>query len=84
MNPSEVERARKILKTVHQQTVERLVSYVIENEESLVSRGEFDSSGVSERLSGFQQEIFMVGFLLGSLPAPPQPAPAPKPPVENP
>jgi hypothetical protein len=73
MDPADIERARRILRTVHQHAVERLVSFVVENEETLVSRGEFDSSGATERLSGFQQEIFTVSFLLGSLPAPPQP-----------
>jgi hypothetical protein len=73
MNPADVERARGILKNVHRQTVERLVHFVIENEETLASRGEYDSSGGSERLCGFQQEIFVLCYLLGSLPSPPQP-----------
>ena len=83
MEPTDVEKARRILKSLHQHSVERLVSFVVENEDSLVNRGEFDASGATDRLSGFQQEIFMLGFLLGSLPTPPQPAPPPKPPVET-
>lgn len=84
MNPDEVERARRILRTVHGKTVERLVSFVNEHEDSLVAPEDFDTSGARERLAGLQQEIFVLGFLLSSLPAAPQPAPAPaKPPVEN-
>jgi hypothetical protein len=75
MNPSEVEQARQILKLVHKKTIERLVSFVLVNEQPLVERDEFDMSGAGDRLVALQQEIFVVSYLLSSLPAPPQPAP---------
>ena len=75
-----VEHARRILKDAHKNTIARLVSFVIENEEQVTgsSREDFDTTGTTERLTGLQQEIFVLGYLLGSLPQPAQPAPAPK------
>src|SRR5258708_22108170 len=84
--PTAVEQARRILREAHKNTLERLVLFVVENEEFLVqtSQREYDASGTMERLTAIHQEIFVLGNLLGSLPAPAQPAPPPpKPPVEN-
>jgi hypothetical protein len=82
MNPTEVEQARRILRTVHQKTVEGLVSFVLEHEDPLLDGDRFDNTS-RDRLAGFQQELFVLAYLLSSLPAP-APVPAPvKPPVEN-
>lgn len=83
--PESVEEARRILREAHRNTVDRLVSFVIENEEFLVqtSQRDFDASGTMERLTGIHQEIFVLGSLLANLPAPQPAPPPPKPPVEN-
>jgi len=83
--PEDVEQARRILHKAYQSTVARLVSFTIENEEPLdsASTQDYDSTGVTERLARFQQEVFVLCYLLGALPASPQPAPNPKPPVEK-
>jgi hypothetical protein len=83
MNPSEVERARGILLATHHKTIERLVSFVLEHEEDLLQKEDYDSTGASDRLAGFQNEIFVLGYLLTSLPVPPPPAAPLKPKVEK-
>lgn len=83
MNPSEVEQARQILKTAHRKSIERLVAFVLTNEQPLVERDDFDTTGIGDRLVAIQQEIFVVAYLLSSLPVPPQPAPNVLPPVEK-
>jgi len=83
MDPTQVEHARRILRSVHEKTVARLVSFVTDNEEPLLGPDELDFTGVRDRLAGLQHELFVLGFLLTSLPAPPQPASPVKPPVEK-
>jgi hypothetical protein len=79
--PEPVEHARRILKDAQRNTIARLVTFVNENEDEVLgsSREDFDATGTTERLTGLQQEIFVLCYLLGSLPQPAQPAPAPKP-----
>ncbi|MBI3726045.1 hypothetical protein HY251_19115 [bacterium] len=82
--PEDLERARKVLRIAQHHTLSKLVEFVVDHEdEILASTGaDFDSSGVMERLTGIHQELFMLGGLIATLPAPAAPVARPQKPSQ--
>lgn len=76
LSREDLERARRTLRAAHQSAVGRLVAFVVENEGDVLacSANDFDATGTLERLQGLQHELFILGYLLGSLPQPAEPA----------
>ena len=70
LKPQDFDQARKILRDAQQQTLERLVSFVLENEADILAgpQHEYDSSGALERLNLYKDSFILFGVILAQLP----------------
>jgi hypothetical protein len=70
LKQQDYDQARKVLRDAQQQTLERLVAFVQENEAEILSgpQHEYDSSGALERLNAYKDAFILFGVLISQFP----------------